>query len=100
MATTTILYPAGAKFNMEYYLSSHMPLAAKHWEPLGLKSWKVTQLGEDSPYCVQSLLEWDSMEDFGKAIASPETKTIQDDVPNFSDKAPIIMAGGVVGKSS
>ncbi|CAK1354159.1 hypothetical protein CB0940_01943 [Cercospora beticola] len=94
-ATVTVVYPQGAKFNMDYYKSTHMPLVQEKWGKHGLKSWKVIQFSNDSPYCVQATLEWDSLSDFQKAGGSPEAKDVMADIPNFSDKEPVIMAGEV-----
>ena len=99
MATVTVLYPQGADFKMDYYKTSHMPMVQKHWAQYGLKSWKVLQFGDDAPYCVQATLEWDKMEDFQTAANSPEAKTVLGDIPNFSDKQPVLMPGHVVLKS-
>ena len=99
-ATVTVLYPSGsdAKFDMDYYLSSHMPLAQKLWGKEGLKSWKVLKFGDDQPYSVQATLEFESVDDYSKAMASDGTKEILADVPNFSNKSPTLMMGEVVGK--
>ncbi|KAF4552524.1 Hypothetical protein D9617_10g075070 [Elsinoe fawcettii] len=98
-ATTTILYPQGTGFDMNYYLTTHMPLMQKKWSPYGLKSWKVLQFPTDSRYCVQATLEWGSFEDFQKALSSPATKNIMDDAPNFADKMPQMMTGVSQGAS-
>ena len=55
---------------MDYYLSTHMPLAYKSWSDFGLKGWSVVEFGPDSDYCVQAILEWDSEESSKKALAS------------------------------
>ena len=98
-ATVTVLYPKGVKFNMDYYMSTHMPLVQKNWQSYGLQSWKVLEFGDDAPYKVQATLEWGSMDDFKKASSGPETKDVLGDVPNFADKEPILMPGEVVGTS-
>ncbi|GAB7349215.1 hypothetical protein MBLNU459_g8379t2 [Dothideomycetes sp. NU459] len=97
--THQILYPKGAKFDMDYYLSTHMPLAQKHWAPLGMTSYKVLKFGDDQPYSVQATLEWPSVDAFVKATQAPATKEILGDVPNFSDKQPTIIPGEIVGTS-
>ena len=76
-----------------------MPLVSRHWTQYGLKSWKVLQFGDDAPYTVQATLEFDSMDDFKKAGGSPEAKEVMGDIPNFSDKQPVLMPGEVVGTS-
>jgi len=99
MATVTVLYPKGVKFNMDYYIKSHMPMVMKNWGPLGLQSWKVLSFGDGMPYAVQATLEFGSKEDFEKAGASPEAKEVMGDVPNFSDKEPVLMLGDIVATS-
>lgn len=98
-ATVTVVYPQGAKFNMDYYLSSHMPLVQKRWAQYNLQSWKVLKFNDDAPYTVQATLEFGSLNDFQSAASGPEAKEVLGDVPNFSDKEPVIMAGDVVGTS-
>lgn len=94
-----VLYPQDAKFDMDYYLSSHMPLVQKLWGPAGLKSWKVIKYPEDQPYSVQATLEWGDFEDFVKASQGAQTAEILGDVKNFCDKDPILMPGQVLGSA-
>ncbi|THV64381.1 hypothetical protein D6D28_09952 [Aureobasidium pullulans] len=94
-----VLYPKGTNFNMDYYLSTHMPLAYKSWSDFGLKGWSVVEFGPDSDYCVQAILEWDSEESSKKALASEAAGVVMADVKNFSDKAPTFLSGKVVGSS-
>ena len=98
-ATVTVVYPQGAKFNMDYYMSTHMPLVQKKWGEFGLNSWKVVKFGDDAPYCVQATLEWGDVSEFNKAANSDSAKEVLGDIPNFSDKDPVIMPGDVVGTS-
>jgi uncharacterized protein (TIGR02118 family) len=76
-----------------------MPLVQKNWGQYGLQSWKVLKFGDDAPYCVQATLEWGSLSDFQKAATSDSAKEVLGDVPNFSDKDPVLMSGDVVGTS-
>ncbi|QIW97991.1 hypothetical protein AMS68_003509 [Peltaster fructicola] len=100
MATATVLYPQGAKFDMDYYLQTHMPLVQKHWGPIGLKSWKITKIGDaDAPFIVQATLEWASMDEFKSASSGDTAKTVFGDIPNFCDKQPTVLTGSVVGQS-
>ncbi|WPG98084.1 Hypothetical protein R9X50_00087000 [Acrodontium crateriforme] len=98
-ATVTVLYPAGAKFNMDYYLSTHMPLVKEKWGPDGLTSYKVLKFNDNAPYSVQATLEFESLEAFQKAAGGPHTAEILGDVPNFSDKEPVLMPASIVGSS-
>jgi len=99
MSETTVLYPKGTKFNMDYYMSSHMPLVGKHLSSKGLKGWKVIEFGPDADFCVQATLEWDSMDSFKAAAGTPEMKEIMEDVPNFADKHPTMLPGSIKGTS-
>ncbi|CAJ2505467.1 Uu.00g128610.m01.CDS01 [Anthostomella pinea] len=94
----SVIYPAGTKFDMDYYLKSHMPLVQKKWAPYGLTSWKVAHYtNEGAPYVVQAWLEFGSADQWAKASASPEAKEVMGDIPNFSDKQPAMLIGDVVG---
>lgn len=102
-ATVTVLYPAkeGAKFDMDYYLKSHMPLVGKKWGPFGLKQYYVADLRHtDQPYSVQATLIWDhadgGLQGF-KAGGEAHGPEIMGDVVNFSSEQPILLTGGVVG---
>lgn len=99
----TVLYPKneGATFDMDYYLATHMPLVGEKWGPYGLKGWEVVQFrpgpdGSEPAYSVQASLIWDSPDDVKTAFASEETKTVLGDVPNFSNRDPILMGGPVM----
>ena len=102
-----VLYPneEDATFNMDYYLSTHMPLVSEHWQKHGLKGWRVVQFqtgpdGNKPPYSVQATLLFDGPEDLQKALGSAEAATVFGDVPNFSNKSPVFLAGGVLKTAS
>ncbi|KAK7191667.1 hypothetical protein DPSP01_008107 [Paraphaeosphaeria sporulosa] len=95
-AHVSVLYPRKAKFNMDYYLATHMPLVTKHWTQHGLKKYTVTQYDDpESPYSVGCVLEFESLEEFKKAGAAPEAKEVFADIDNFSNEKPSIVAGEV-----
>jgi len=102
----TVLYPAtpDATFDLKYYISTHMPLAAEKWGSYGLKDWKVVeyQAGPDGskPYSVAAIVTFESADGLKNALASEGTKAVFDDVPNFSKgPAPLFLMGDVVGTS-
>ncbi|OTA91925.1 hypothetical protein M434DRAFT_396868 [Hypoxylon sp. CO27-5] len=100
-ATVSVCYPAGVKFDMDYYIKTHMPLVQKHWAKHGLKSWKVGHYtNPEAPYAVQAWLEWEDLSQWGKATATPEAKEIFDDIANFSDKTPVTLSGTITGGAS
>ena len=100
----TVLYlnVEDARFDLDYYLSKHMPLVAERFAPHSLKGWRVARLtappqGGKPPFSIIATLEFDNAGQFGAAIAA-EGATVLGDVPNFSNKEPVIMIGEVVGK--
>ncbi|WYZ39772.1 hypothetical protein EsH8_IV_000113 [Colletotrichum jinshuiense] len=99
-ATVSVLYPnePDSKYDVEYYISRHMPLAAAQWKSSGLKSWSVTKYqaspdGKEPQYVFAGILNFDSIESIHKALASPETQAVMQDVPNFSNKTPVFLIG-------
>ena len=47
--STTVLYRRfpGFTFDLSYYLSHHIPLALKYWEPHGALEHYVTKVGDE-----------------------------------------------------
>jgi uncharacterized protein (TIGR02118 family) len=88
------------KFDKDYYLKTHMPLAAKTWKPHGLKSYAVTELAADNPYGISVVMEFESAEGWGAAAADANTKAVLDDVPNFSNESPVLLHGAVIDRVS
>jgi uncharacterized protein (TIGR02118 family) len=106
MATViTVLYPEadGASFDMEYYLSEHMPMVGRRFGPHGLKSWRVERItgtpsGDKAPFRVKATLEFGSAEEFKAALAA-EGGPVIGDVPNFTTLKPPFLIGEVLGHS-
>ncbi|KAH9879406.1 hypothetical protein J1614_002846 [Plenodomus biglobosus] len=99
-AIIIIAYPRTEKstFNKDYYVSTHIPLVEKIWKPLGLKSWTVGELNPDGPYSYSVVMEFESLEAFGKATQDPGTKAVMEDVANFSSEQPMLLHGGVIAR--
>ncbi|KAL9097815.1 MAG: hypothetical protein Q9165_000141 [Trypethelium subeluteriae] len=94
-STVTVLYPTGGTFNMDYYISSHMPMVQKNLGSSGLTGWRVTKntgtpSGAEPPYAVTCELYLDSLEEFQKGMGTHGSE-IMGDIPNFSDKEPILL---------
>jgi len=97
----TVLYPnkPDSKFDMDYYLSHHMPLAQNEFGPYGMKGWRVAKLlgspgDQPAPYSVQATLEFGSADEVGEALKNAGEKVIGD-VSNFTDLQPVLMFGEV-----
>ncbi|THX47247.1 hypothetical protein D6D06_09718 [Aureobasidium pullulans] len=100
---TILLYPSkpGSNFNIEYYISTHMPLVTKLYGPYGLKGWEVLQFSKHDtpPYVVQTVLQWDNVDQLNAANTSDGAKELRDDIKNFSEVLPVAMIGRNVGRS-
>ncbi|KAH0827735.1 hypothetical protein AYO21_08905 [Fonsecaea monophora] len=90
------------KFDMDYYLKVHMPLQLKHHKPYGMRSYHVIQPEKEtpygtSPYVVQTIEFWDSVEGFFKALKEASQEP-SDDIPKYTDiKAPFPIIGEIKG---
>ncbi len=101
MITVNVLYPNqdGAKFDMNYYLSSHIPMV-KRLMGSALKGVVVEQgVGGGAPgtkaeYSTLCHLRFDSVEAF-QAAFGPHASNIQNDIANYSSVAPVIQISDV-----
>ncbi|KAI1310662.1 hypothetical protein F5Y03DRAFT_392108 [Xylaria venustula] len=97
----SVVYPAGTKFDMEYYLATHMPLVQKQWAPHGLKSWRIAQYdSEGAPYIVQAWLEWESQAHSEAGAKHDDGAAVFADIPNFSSSHPTLLTGPQTGFAS
>ncbi|KAF2800413.1 hypothetical protein K505DRAFT_370300 [Melanomma pulvis-pyrius CBS 109.77] len=100
-ALTITIYPIvqGAKFDIDYLVNTHLPLAMKHWAPYGLLSYEVTQFsafGAEQPlYHAQLSMEWERPECVERALQAPDSKVVLDNVPNFTSVMGVSMFGEV-----
>jgi len=99
--TVTVLYPNkdGAKFDLNYYLSKHIPMVKK-LIGAALKGVVVEQgLGGAAPgskaaYSVLCHLRFDSVESFQQSFG-PHAAAIQGDVKNYSSVEPTVQVSDV-----
>lgn len=106
MATTiTVLYEnvEDATFDLDYYMATHMPLVEEKFKPFGMERWRVlkavgTPSGSKPLYSIIANLEFDTADQFRSAVAA-EGGTVFGDVPNFSNKGPIVVIGDLVGSA-
>ena len=104
--TITVMYENvdDATFDLDYYMATHMPLVDAKFKPFGIKGWRVlkavgTPTGEKPLYSIIANLEFDTAEQFKAAVAA-EGGPVFGDVPNFSNKAPVVVIGDLVGAAS
>ena len=101
MIKVSVLYPykEGAKFDMDYYLKSHVPMVRKK---LGAacKGAAVEQgIGGATPgsrpaYVAMGHLLFDSVEAFQAALA-PHATEIMGDIPNYTTIEPVFQVSEV-----
>lgn len=96
----TFLYPktATSHFDMDYYLSQHIPTCKSLWEPLGMKSVYVCGVeGDQADYATETVLIWKDMASWGSANSSPSMQKLVADMKNFTNVTPVTVVGKVVG---
>ncbi len=106
MATTiTVLYEnvEDATFDLDYYMATHMPLVDEKFRSFGMKGWRVlkavgTPHGGKPLYSIIANLEFDTADQFRAAVAA-EGGVVFGDVPNFSNKDPVVVIGDLVGSA-
>ncbi|MGO9340169.1 MAG: EthD family reductase [Terracidiphilus sp.] len=96
MIKVTFLYPnkPGSRFNAEYYIDVHMPLAIRL---LGSALKGVSaEIGLSSampdsppPNAAIASFTFESVEAFSAAVM-PHYKELQSDIPNYTDIEPIV----------
>ena len=93
MATLMVSYPTseGAKFNRDYYHSTHIPLAHAAWAPFGLESAEILFAGAGpQPLVAVAILRFKDQAGIDAALSSPETGKVIGDVANFTNVEPMI----------
>jgi uncharacterized protein (TIGR02118 family) len=101
MIKVSVFYPngSGAKFDMDYYVKSHMPMVGKK---LGaaLKGMSIEEglggmpPGSPAPYVASCGLLFDSVEEFGAAFTA-HADSILADMPNYTNTQPVIQISTV-----
>ena len=104
MIKISILYPNNkdARFDMSYYIDTHMPLAIKLLSThAGFKGVSVERglsgamPGTEATYLVMCHFLFDSTEDFMAAFM-PHAAVLQGDMGNYTDIVPIIQINEVL----
>jgi uncharacterized protein (TIGR02118 family) len=104
MIRISILYPndKGSRFDFPYYVETHMPLsiALLSAHP-GFRGVSVERgiggatPGSEPTYVAMCHFLFDSVEDFVAAF-SPNAGVLQDDMPGYTDIAPVIQFNEVL----
>ena len=101
--TVTVMYPntSGSKFDMDYYLGTHMDLVGKRWgdKMISARAVKGVASGDPdapAPYQVMAILEVESAEAFGQMVDEHGAE-IMGDIPNFTDVSPVLQISENLG---
>jgi len=94
MIRVTVTYPVteGASFDHDYYRSTHVPLAAKAWNPVRTEIDK----GVNGPNVAAVHMVFESMEAFQAGLANPATADVMADVANYTTIAPEMQISEIV----
>ena len=94
--TVTVMYPntPGSKFDMDYYLGSHLDLVEKLWGPKLLSARAIKGVATPDPdtpppYQIMAILELESIEDL-QALIEESGAEVMGDIPNFTDITPTV----------
>ena len=95
MVKYSVMYPnaEGAKFDFDYYRSTHMQLVEEHLRPFGLVKTGVDKGisgGDDqpAPYVCIGHLYFETAEGYDSGIAEVGS-LLRADLPNFTNATPI-----------
>ncbi|MBL6752049.1 MAG: EthD family reductase [Nevskia sp.] len=96
MIRVSIFYPntEGSRFDVDYYVNSHIPMVAGKLKPALKGVWVDRGLSgraPDSrpPYVVIAHMLFDSVDAFRQAYA-PHATVFRGDVPNYTDVEPLM----------
>jgi uncharacterized protein (TIGR02118 family) len=95
MVRIAVLYPnkPGSHFDVEYYLNTHMPLAARLIGPaakaITVEIGRPGPDGSTPPFAAIGAFTAETMEDFMQAFA-PAMGELVADIPNYTDLQPVI----------
>jgi uncharacterized protein (TIGR02118 family) len=103
MIRVTVLFPRtnDSHFDMDYYLSKHVPMTTGKLQSLGFPVKAVvdqglsTLTGEPAPYAAIGHLLFEKMEDLQQGLATHGAE-IMADIPNFTNAQPQIQVGNMV----
>jgi len=104
MIRVTVLFPktSDSHFDMDYYLSKHVPMTKTKLQSLGFpveaevdEGLASITPGEPAPYAAIGYLLFEKMEDLQNGLATHGAE-IMADIPNFTNVQPQIQIGNIV----
>lgn len=102
MIKASVLYPSdGGRFDMEYYMNSHIPFAEKLMNPYGLVRIEVDKgiagggPGEPAPFVAMAHLVFNSVEEFQNGFKAHDAE-LAADVEKFTDIRPVFQISEIL----
>ena len=103
MVRMIVSYPSqpGSRFDLDYYLETHMAMVEEKLGPHGLTSaWVDQGLGGGAPgsparFQIQCMLNFSSLEGMQAGLAAAGA-ALMADIPNFTDVRPEVQINQVV----
>ncbi len=103
MIRVTVSYPtqSGSRFDLDYYLTKHMPMVQEKLGKYGMKNYSISKglggmvPGSPAEIQVTALLHIDTMENLQAGMAA-ESAAIFADIPNYTDIAPKVQIDEVL----
>lgn len=103
MTRASFLYRAspGARFDFDYYLAHHVPLARRILAAFGLRKLEIDrglsgeEAGSPAPYLCVAHLYFETADDFYRAMAAVGDE-LGRDVPNYTDTELDVQVSDVV----
>ena len=89
----------GKKFDMDYYVHTHLPMVREKFGPFGLRKIEVDRGvespgGGESPFFAIGYLYFDTLADFRKCYAAVGAEVVGN-IPLYTDVKPLIQIGEV-----
>lgn len=88
-------------FDHDYYVNRHAPLVHELLDPLGLVGFEVSRglesmEGDQAPYTCVVTAAFESREAMDQGFSGERRERLLNDIPNFTDVAPIIQISEVL----
>jgi len=101
MTILRVCYKYGARFDQDYYVSKHLPLAGTVFGPHGLKNVEIMRVtatpdGSKPPYQLIFSAYFESAAGLQNAMQSPQMGQVLADVQNYYDGIPDVLIGELV----
>ncbi len=100
MITVSVFYPKTAEstFNLDYYMSNHVPMVERLLKPMGMREVVVEQsIGTPmpnvpAPFSIVARLVFNNVEEMEMGMGH-HGETLMRDIPNFSNVQPVVQIG-------